>query len=76
MAISSQAVVGDSPGLIGVRVLTAVSKLLYAPIISYSLYSRNWFPGNWIFIPLILNSLLWALMIYFLMGIWSKRTRV
>ena len=30
------------------------------------LYSRQWFPGNWIYVPILINSFLWAAGIYLL----------
>ena len=47
------------------RVLAGITKLLHFPIISLAWYSRHWFPGNWIYIPMVLNSILWASGIYF-----------
>ena len=35
-----------------------LTKLLYYPILSHALYPRHWFPGTWIFIPILINSLL------------------
>jgi hypothetical protein len=42
-------------------VLTQLTKVLYFPVIGLALYPRHWFPGNWIYIPIALNSLLWGL---------------
>jgi hypothetical protein len=49
------------------RILVVATRILHFPIISLSLYSRQWFPGNWIYMPIFFNSLLWAVGIYFLM---------
>jgi hypothetical protein len=46
------------------RTLAGITKLLHFPIISLAWYSRHWFPGNWIYIPMGLNSILWAVGIY------------
>jgi hypothetical protein len=43
-----------------VQLLIWTTRVLYFPIISLSLYSRKWFPGDWIYIPIIINSLLWG----------------
>lgn len=48
------------------RWLMAMSKVLYFPIFTFALYPRQFFPGNFIIIPLFINSLLWALLIYVL----------
>lgn len=64
LALSSvKAVDGDMSLL--VKFLIWMTRILYFPIVSFSLYSREWFPGKWIHIPIFLNSLLWALVIYF-----------
>jgi hypothetical protein len=49
------------------RILAVATRILHFPIISLSLYSRQWFPGNWIYMPIFFNSILWAVGIYFLM---------
>jgi hypothetical protein len=43
--------------------MVLLTRVLYFPVISLSLYSREWFPGNWIVVPMIVNSLLWAVVI-------------
>ncbi len=54
------------------RTLVVVTRILYFPIISLSLYSRQWFPGNWIYLPIGVNSLLWAGVICGLVGLYQK----
>jgi hypothetical protein len=49
------------------RWMMMVSKVLYFPVITMAWYPRQFFPGNFIVIPLFINSLLWALMIYALL---------
>jgi hypothetical protein len=44
--------------------LVWVTRVLFFPIITLSLYSRKWFPGDWIYVPVVINSLLWGIMIY------------
>ena len=46
------------------KMLVVATKILYFPILSLSLYSRQWFPGYWINVVILLNSLLWATVIY------------
>lgn len=48
------------------RALMAVSKVLYFPVFTFAWYPRQFFPGNFVYIPLFINSLLWALLIYVL----------
>jgi hypothetical protein len=56
----------DSHQTVGwvVQLLIWTTRVLYFPIISLSLYSRKWFPGDWIYIPIIINSLLWGILVY------------
>ena len=46
------------------RSLMVVSKVFYFPVFTFALYPRQFFPGNFVIIPLFINSLLWALTIY------------
>ena len=48
------------------RLFMSISKVLYSPVITMSFYPRQFFPGNLIIVPLFMNSLLWALIIYIL----------
>jgi hypothetical protein len=58
-----------------VKMLIWITKVLYFPIISLSLYSRQWFPGKLIYIPIFTNSLLWAAAIYFTVRYFAKRLK-
>lgn len=44
--------------------LVWVTRVLFFPVITLSLYSRKWFPGDWIYVPVVINSLLWGITIY------------
>jgi hypothetical protein len=55
-----------------VKMMIWATKVLYFPVISLSLYSRQWFPGKLIYIPIFANSLLWAAVIYFAVRYFSK----
>jgi hypothetical protein len=57
------------------RILVVATRILHFPIISLSLYSRQWFPGNWIYVPIFVNSLLWAAGIYALLMLAKKYKR-
>jgi len=57
------------------RSLMIMSKVLYFPVFTFALYPRQFFPGNFIIIPLFINSLLWALLIYVLI-VFVKRISV
>lgn len=52
-----------SAGYLG-DILVWATRVLFFPVITLSLYSRKWFPGDWIYVPVVVNSLLWGIMIY------------
>jgi len=54
--------------------LVTVTRILSFPIISLSLYPRQWYPGNLILIPFAANSLFWAVAIYF-PAVWLRKRR-
>lgn len=56
----------------GVRILVMATRILHFPVISLSLYSRQWFPGNWIYVPILVNSFIWAAGIYGLFMLGNK----
>ena len=62
----------QSTATIGLQTLVAATRVLHFPIISLSLYSRQWFPGEWIHIPILINSFLWAGGIYLLVIVCKK----
>jgi hypothetical protein len=64
---------GDSPWFAAIgQVLVSLTRVLYFPVVSLALYSRQWFPGGWIYVPIIANSLLWAVVIYMVYVVWRK----
>ena len=64
---------GGGPDLpLYTRLLVGTTRVLYFPVISLSLYSRQLFPGNWIMIPIFINSLLWGVVIYLGYLLWKK----
>jgi hypothetical protein len=54
------------------RIIVGITRLLYFPIITLGLYSRQWFPGNWIYIPVFINSLLWGAGLYLFIFFYRK----
>ena len=54
------------------RIFMGMSKILYFPVMTMAWYPRQFFPGNLVAIPLFVNSLLWALTIYILFGLFKK----
>ena len=55
-----------------IKTLVAVTRILHFPIISLSWYPRHWFPGDWIRIPIFVNSFLWAGGIFWTVFIFRK----
>ncbi len=60
MSVAGTLNAAQSTSTIGLKALVAVTRILHFPIISLSWYSRQWFPGNWIRLPMFINSCLWA----------------
>ena len=54
------------------RILVVTTTVLHYPIISLALYSRHWFPGKWIYVPIGINSLLWGIAIYMGAAVYLK----
>jgi hypothetical protein len=46
------------------RLLVGMARILHFPVLSLSLFPRAWFPGGWIAIPILVNSLVWALVLW------------
>jgi len=63
--------VPDGSG-IALMLLVRATKLLHFPIVTLALYPREWFPGNWIYLPMAANSMIWAFMIRWLIGLFQK----
>ena len=64
----------DGPGT-AVVLLVRVTKLLFFPLVTLALYPREWFPGHWLYVPMVLNSTIWAFGICGLMGLYRKSNR-
>jgi hypothetical protein len=58
-------------GLLG-TVMVAATRVLYFPVITLPLYSRKWFPGHWLYVPMVINSLLWAVTVYGLFAVFKR----
>ena len=75
MALTARAAgTPEGPGT-AVKLLVRMTKLLHFPLVTLALYPREWFPGNWIYVPLALNSTIWAFGIYGLMGLYRKSSK-
>jgi hypothetical protein len=57
------------------HLLMMVSRVLYFPVMTMAWYPRRFFPGNFIVIPLVVNSLIWAILIYMIFVL-IKRWRI
>ncbi|MGD9290627.1 MAG: hypothetical protein PVG74_23610 [Desulfobacterales bacterium] len=57
------------------QTLVTATRILHFPIISLSWYPRQWFPGEWIRIPMLINSFLWAAGILLLAVVGKKILR-
>jgi len=75
MALASQAAgTPDGPGL-AVTLLVRATKLLHFPLVTLALFSREWFPGNWVYVPMAANSAIWACAVYYLIGLYRRLGR-
>jgi hypothetical protein len=57
------------------QALAFLARILYFPLLSLGLYSRQYFPGNLIYLVVVFNSILWALGIFLLIGGYRKIRR-
>ncbi|MBW2410787.1 MAG: hypothetical protein JRF72_13385, partial [Deltaproteobacteria bacterium] len=57
-------VASDQAAKSAVQLFIWTTRVLYFPIISLSLYSRRWFPGDLIYIPITINSILWGITLF------------
>jgi hypothetical protein len=64
----------DGPGL-GVTLLVRATKLLHFPLVTLALFPREWFPGNWVYVPMAANSAIWACAVYYLIGLYRRLGR-
>ena len=75
MALMAQAAgTTDGPGL-AVTLLVRATKLLLFPLVTLALYPREWFPGNWVYVPMAANSAIWACAVYYLIGLYRRLGR-
>jgi hypothetical protein len=44
--------------------LMLISRVLYFPVMTMAWYPRRFFPGDFILIPMVINSLIWGVLIY------------
>jgi hypothetical protein len=61
----------EGPGL-AVVLLVRATRLLHLPLVTLALYPRQWFPGDWVYLPMAVDSVLWALLIVGLVRLFRK----
>ena len=74
MALTAQAVAAPDGPDIAVTLLVRITKLLHFPLVTLALYPREWFPGNWVYVPLAVNSIIWAFAISGLIALFRKNS--
>lgn len=52
--------------------LYTLTRILYYPLIGLALYPRHWFPGPWISVPIMANSILWGTVVAGLVIGWRR----
>ena len=57
---------------ITVTLLVRLTKLLHFPLVTLALYPREWFPGDWVYLPMAANSLVWGFGVSWLVGFYRK----
>lgn len=57
------------------HVLAGITRVLYFPIVSLALYPRYWFPGQWMTVPIAVNSLLWGAALALIMTLGRRLRR-
>ena len=45
------------------------------PLVTLALFPREWFPGNWVYVPMAANSAIWACAVYYLIGLYRRLGR-
>jgi hypothetical protein len=74
-ALAAHAAGTPGGSALGVTLLVRVTKLLHFPLVTLALYPREWFPGNWVYVPMAANSALWACAVYYLIGLYRRLGR-
>ncbi len=76
ISMSAASALNQAQATAAFRVLVTVTRILHFPIISLSWYSRQWFPGDWIYVPMAINSILWAAVLYILAILVTKLRKI
>jgi hypothetical protein len=73
-ALVGQASASPEGGGAAIDLLIRLTRLLHFPLVTLALYPREWFPGNWVYLPMAANSALWAAVVVGLIG-WYRKVR-
>ena len=76
ISMTAASALNQAQATLAFRVLVAATRVLHFPIITLSWYSRQWFPGDWIYVPMAINSVLWAAVIYLLAILVTKLRKI
>jgi hypothetical protein len=72
MALTEQSAgIPEGPGP-AVALLVRLTQLLHLPLVTLALYPREWFPGAWVYVPMALDSLIWATAISGMIRLFKK----
>ena len=52
--------------------LVWASRILYFPVITLSLFPRNMFPGALVYVPILLNSFIWGILLYTAAAVFNR----
>jgi hypothetical protein len=72
LALTQQAAGTPEGPSTAVMLLVRGTQLLHFPLVTLALYPREWFPGEWVYVLMAANSLLWASGIYWLIELFRK----
>ncbi len=68
-ALTAQAASTPEGAGLAVVLLLRITRLLHFPLVTLALYPREWFPGDWVYVPMALNSAIWACGIWWVVGL-------
>jgi hypothetical protein len=63
---------GEGYQTLPVSIVVWITRILYFPILTLSLYSRQWLPGNWVYVAISINSILWGIFLYTVWVVFKK----
>ncbi len=72
VVLTRQSTGAPEGAVLTITLLVRATKLLHFPLVTLALYPREWFPGNWIYLPMAANSLIWAAGVCWLIRVFRK----